>query len=667
MTEDAEPSQPKTPQPASSGSRPKMWQPPTAVELQSMLPDYEITLLLGRGGMGAVYKGVQRNLDRPVAIKILPPDLADAEGSYADRFRNEAMAMARMNHYGIVKVYDFGEVKGLLYFVMEFIEGTDVSRMIARKGRLPADHALAITAHVCDALYYAHERGIIHRDIKPANIMVGQDGVVKVADFGLAKMAEGGHSGLTRSGMAMGTLHYMAPEALTLGTAVDHRADIYAVGVMFYHMLAGRLPQGVFEPLHQQFPELDPRYDDIVARAMRDDRELRYPSAAALRADLDSLLTRPVMQVVAEERTPATPPTAGHSQQQAQEPEHDPSKNHWQHSPPPAPRSGRHWLPWAALLIIGGVIAWLLRPPSEPAPETTITTPAPPFTNSLGMKFVSVPGTDAEPPKKTTPLAETKPKAPQPPSAAPAPSEANAAKMPVNAPAPAKSATSSPAQAPPASTALAKPATTDKTPASSTHLSPSQTWTDLKGRTITATFKAIASGNVLLEIAGKITPVPLNTLSSESQQRARSLHATTSSTQTNKNNTSAKSSGPPAKAPSVVSAVPKPELLRIISMSPQTPATLALGEKFSVQIGYINSGGAGRPVRVFFRPVITTREKPSYSSHGCTPLAAANGEKTGWFSFSEQAKLRKVRIEMIDAETRELIHALELPVVLEWK
>ena len=365
-----------------------------------MLPDYEITLLLGRGGMGAVYKGVQRNLDRPVAIKILPPDLADAEGNYADRFRNEARAMARMNHYGIVKVYDFGEVRGLLYFVMEFIEGTDVSRMIARKGRLPADHALAITAHVCDALQYAHERGIIHRDIKPANIMVGQDGVVKVADFGLAKMAEGGHSGLTRSGMAMGTLHYMAPEALTLGSAVDQRADIYAVGVMFYHMLAGRLPQGVFEPLHQQFPELDPRYDDIVARAMRDDRELRYPSAAALRADLDSLLTRPVMQVVAPEKTPATPPAAGRSQQEAQEPEHDLSEDHWQHSPPSAPRSKKNWLPWAALIVLGGTVAWLMMDHTPPKPDPLEAKPAqpllPPYTNSLGMKFVSVPGTEVQ-------------------------------------------------------------------------------------------------------------------------------------------------------------------------------------------------------------------------------------------------------------------------------
>jgi serine/threonine protein kinase len=120
----------------------------------------------------------------------------------------------KLNHPGIVAVHDFGQTGGgLLYIVMEYVEGTDVSRMIAKEGRLHTEHAMAITAHVCDALAYAHDRGIIHRDIKPANIMVGYDGVVKVADFGLAKMTHSNASGLTQSGMAMGTLHYMAPEA----------------------------------------------------------------------------------------------------------------------------------------------------------------------------------------------------------------------------------------------------------------------------------------------------------------------------------------------------------------------------------------------------------------------------------------------------------------------
>lgn len=133
--------------------------------------------------------------------------------------------------------------------------------MIARQGKMHTSHAMSVAAHVCDALAYAHERGIVHRDIKPANIMVSQDSVVKVADFGLAKMTVAGEIGLTQSGMRLGTPHYMAPEALTLGATVDHRADIYAVGVMLHQMLTGKLPHGIFGPPPRQVAGLDPRCD----------------------------------------------------------------------------------------------------------------------------------------------------------------------------------------------------------------------------------------------------------------------------------------------------------------------------------------------------------------------------------------------------------------------
>ena len=165
MAEAMQPTAPKT----SSGP----WQPPSAAELQALMPGYTIEKLLGKGGMGAVYKGVQVNLDRPVAIKIISNVLDEADASYGERFKNEARAMAKLNHPGIVAVHDYGETaNGILYIVMEYVEGTDVARMISQQGRLHTEHAMAITAHVCDALAYAHERGIIHRDIKPANIMV---------------------------------------------------------------------------------------------------------------------------------------------------------------------------------------------------------------------------------------------------------------------------------------------------------------------------------------------------------------------------------------------------------------------------------------------------------------------------------------------------------------
>ena len=281
-----------------------------------MLPQYEISAMLGRGGMGAVYKGVQKTLDRPVAIKILSAVLDESEQGFAERFKNEAKAMAKLNYPGIVGVFDFGQTPdGLLYIVMEFIEGTDVAKMLAKQGRLPTEHAMAITAHVCDALGYAHERGIIHRDIKPANVMVGYDGIVRVADFGLAKMTHSGESGLTQSGMAMGTLHYMAPEALMLGSAVDHRADIYAVGVMLYQMLTGKLPQGLFEMPSKLVTGLDPRYDGIISKAMREDREVRYQRILDLRSDLDHILTQPVIKVeAAAEKVPAALPTQARPQ-----------------------------------------------------------------------------------------------------------------------------------------------------------------------------------------------------------------------------------------------------------------------------------------------------------------------------------------------------------------
>ncbi|HRQ90038.1 MAG TPA: serine/threonine-protein kinase, partial [Bacteroidia bacterium] len=150
--------------PASRPSGP--WVPPTPEEMQAILPQYEIVKMLGRGGMGAVYMGRQISLDRPVAIKILSGALAEKEGdfSFAERFKNEARAMAKLSHPGIVAVHDFGETAdGLLYIVMEYIDGTDVARMIAADGRLHTEHAMAIAAHVCDALAYAHSRGIIHR------------------------------------------------------------------------------------------------------------------------------------------------------------------------------------------------------------------------------------------------------------------------------------------------------------------------------------------------------------------------------------------------------------------------------------------------------------------------------------------------------------------------
>ncbi|MFC5456845.1 protein kinase domain-containing protein [Prosthecobacter fluviatilis] len=345
------------PRSSSAGGRLR-WEPPSPEELQKLLPQYEINSLLGRGGMGAVYRGMQVHLDRPVAIKILPPGLDDADATYSERFRNEALALAKLNHPGIVGVYDFGcTSNGMLYIVMEFVDGTDVAKMLAKQGRLPSAHAMAITAHVCDALKYAHERGIVHRDIKPANIMVGFDGVVKVADFGLAKMGQGGqNTGLTQSGVAMGTMHYIAPEALTLGVSVDHRADIYAMGVMLYQMLTGALPQGMFKLPSVLVPGLDPRYDGIISRALLNDRELRHQTVVELRRELDAILTQPVVKVdAAAGKAPAALNTMARPQRPAGPPP--------QRQAPPPPRRSLNlgfWMPVLGVVAaLAGVYVWL--------------------------------------------------------------------------------------------------------------------------------------------------------------------------------------------------------------------------------------------------------------------------------------------------------------------
>lgn len=281
------------------------WEPPLPEELQRMLPQYEITGIIGRGGMGAVYQGRQAKLNRKVAIKLLPETFTqgDDELNFAKRFEQEAQAMAGLDHPAIISVYDFGETpSGQLYFVMEFIDGMDIHEYLKHHGgRLPQEHALSITAHVLDALEYAHQHGIVHRDIKPANILLNREGRVKIADFGLAKKfgehADESAPALTMSNVAVGTPDFVAPEALDPGAKPDHRADLYAVGVMLYQMLTGKLPRGNFRLPSEMQPEIDPRLDVIVGKAMEADPDHRYASASAVRADLDRVLSQPMQRI----------------------------------------------------------------------------------------------------------------------------------------------------------------------------------------------------------------------------------------------------------------------------------------------------------------------------------------------------------------------------------
>ncbi len=362
-----------------SGSKPSgMWQPPTLEEMQAMLPQYQFVSLLGRGGMGAVYKAVQVSLDRAVAVKVLPGDLIDdTDAQFAERFKNEARTMAKMNHPSIVNVYDFGETQtGLLFIVMEFIDGTDVSKMIMSQGKLPEDYALSITAHVCDALNYAHRNGVIHRDIKPANILINMDGAVKVADFGLAKQSDAGMSGLTKTNMAMGTPDFVAPEALIPGVPLDGRADLYAIGVMLYQMLTGEIPRGMWTMPGMKLGT-DPRFDAIIGKAMQTDREVRYQSAAELRKDLDTILTTPRAMT---QQQPASAPAQTAQKPQAHGPKPPQGQKAAEKTPtaPPPPKKVNLGmiigLGATAVLLIG---SFIFLKPSAPSQKATVATPAP--------------------------------------------------------------------------------------------------------------------------------------------------------------------------------------------------------------------------------------------------------------------------------------------------
>jgi tRNA A-37 threonylcarbamoyl transferase component Bud32 len=270
--------------------------PPAPAELAGRFPQLEIFELIGHGGMGAVYKARQPGLDRVVALKILAPDRV-RDSAFAERFGREARALARLSHPHIVGIHDFGEAEGLYYFIMEYVDGASL-REVMQAGRLSPNDALALVPQICGALQFAHETGVVHRDIKPENILLDRSGGVKIADFGLAKLLEPDRVdgvSLTGSGEVMGTPAYMAPEQIEHPLDVDHRADIYAVGVVFYEMLTGELPLGRFDPPSSKV-RMDIRLDRVVLRALAKEPTRRYQLASDVTADLESLDTKNVAE-----------------------------------------------------------------------------------------------------------------------------------------------------------------------------------------------------------------------------------------------------------------------------------------------------------------------------------------------------------------------------------
>ncbi|HWC11876.1 MAG TPA: protein kinase, partial [Acidimicrobiales bacterium] len=278
---------------------------------------YRVVRHLARGGMAEVYLAHDQLLDRRVAVKVLFPELAQ-DGSFVERFRREARAAAGLNHHNIVSVYDFGEDEGSYYIVMEYVEGTTLRDVIRSEGPLEPARAAEVGAEVAAALAIAHQHGIVHRDVKPGNVLISgwvpagsapersegaraperNGSAVKVADFGIARAGDPRES-LTMTGAVMGTATYLSPEQAQ-GHAIDHRSDLYSLGIVLYEMLAGRAPFSGASPVAIAYqhlsekpvppsthnPAVPPALDAAVLRAMEKDPDARYASAQDLRADL---------------------------------------------------------------------------------------------------------------------------------------------------------------------------------------------------------------------------------------------------------------------------------------------------------------------------------------------------------------------------------------------
>jgi tRNA A-37 threonylcarbamoyl transferase component Bud32 len=262
--------------------------PPPEAEVARRFPHLEILGCLGHGGMGVVYKARQSKLNRLVALKILAPEKG-ADPKFAERFLREAQALARLSHPNIVTVHDYGEADGMFFLLMEFVDGMTL-RQLLREGRMKPEQALAIVPPICEALQFAHEQGVVHRDIKPENVLLDKQGRVKIADFGIAKLVgmEKPRAALTEERSVIGTPHYMAPEQVEKPTTVDHRADIYSLGVVFYEMLTGELPLGKFQPPSKKV-QVDVRLDEVVLHALEKEPERRYQQASEVKTDVETI------------------------------------------------------------------------------------------------------------------------------------------------------------------------------------------------------------------------------------------------------------------------------------------------------------------------------------------------------------------------------------------
>jgi serine/threonine protein kinase len=287
--------------------------------LPSLKRDFKVLRRIGEGGMGTVFEAIQIKLDRRVAIKILSQKLA-LDREFIERFQREAKVAAAVNHPGLIQIYDFGEVDGSHYAIQEFVDGENLSQRIKRTGSIPVQEGLRIITAAAEALNAALAKGVIHRDVKPDNIMIGADGRVKVADLGLAKILTDDLNNVTLTGMGLGSPHYMPPEQADDAKTVDHRGDIYSLGITFLTILTGKRPYKGNSPYalirahaEQDLPrgaelgtELPEGIDSLIQRMCAKRPEDRYPDYTELLNDLGALQTDIEATIVLPPRNPRT-------------------------------------------------------------------------------------------------------------------------------------------------------------------------------------------------------------------------------------------------------------------------------------------------------------------------------------------------------------------------
>lgn len=291
---------------------------------------YELREVVGIGGMSEVHLASDLLLKRDVAVKVMRADLA-TDSTLNERFRREAQKLAGLNHPAIVAVYDTGEAVTptghVLYIVMEYVDGLSLRDVLRARGPMTPRRAVAVAAEVCQALEFSHRRGIIHRDVKPANILIGDDGAVKVVDFGIARVLADGAGSDTRTGAVMGTAHYLSPEQAR-GGEVDARSDVYSIGCVLHEIATGQPPftgDSAVAIAYQHVrvdpaapssrnDQLSPEFDAVVLKAMAKDPADRYQSAAQMRVDLLRLQngeTPYAATASAVEHTSPLPPVPG--------------------------------------------------------------------------------------------------------------------------------------------------------------------------------------------------------------------------------------------------------------------------------------------------------------------------------------------------------------------